>query len=124
MKLKFMGSPLSPVVENLFMEHFERKALDSFPHKPKWWLRFVCASPSWMCLPQKNKTGSLGHHVYRKETHTDRYLHVESHHHPAQKIGVIKTLATQAMRVSDGDHLDQEISHLTKVLKINGYKGK
>ena len=36
-----MGSPLSPIVSNLFMEHFERKALESFTHKPKWWLRFI-----------------------------------------------------------------------------------
>jgi len=30
-----MGSPLSPIVDNLFMEKFETKALDSFPLKPK-----------------------------------------------------------------------------------------
>ena len=36
-----MGSPLSPIVANLFMEDFEEKTINSFPHKPRWWLRFV-----------------------------------------------------------------------------------
>ena len=29
-----MGSPLSPVVTNIFKEHFEEKAVNSFSHKP------------------------------------------------------------------------------------------
>ena len=36
-----MGSPLSPIVANLFMENFEKRALDSFPLKPLRWKRFV-----------------------------------------------------------------------------------
>jgi hypothetical protein len=36
-----MGSPLSPIVANLFMENFEKKALDSFPLKPSRWKRYV-----------------------------------------------------------------------------------
>ena len=30
-----MGSPLSPVVANLFMGHFEEKSIDSFSYKPE-----------------------------------------------------------------------------------------
>ena len=36
-----MGSPLSPVVTNLFMEHLEKKEIDPSPLKTKWWLRYV-----------------------------------------------------------------------------------
>jgi hypothetical protein len=36
-----MGSSLSPVVSNIFMEHFEELALDSAQHKPSLWLRYV-----------------------------------------------------------------------------------
>ena len=36
-----MGSPLSPIVVNLFMEKFEKKALESYPLKPKFWIRFI-----------------------------------------------------------------------------------
>ena len=35
-----MGSPVSPLIANLFMEEFEVKAL-ALPHIPHLWLRFV-----------------------------------------------------------------------------------
>jgi hypothetical protein len=36
-----MGSSLSPIVSNIFMEHFEKLALDSAQHKPWLWLQYV-----------------------------------------------------------------------------------
>jgi hypothetical protein len=36
-----MGSPLSPVIANFFMEHFEKKAIDQATHKPVCWFRYV-----------------------------------------------------------------------------------
>ena len=36
-----MGSPLSPIVANLYMERFERQAIESFPLKPKRWKRYI-----------------------------------------------------------------------------------
>ena len=36
-----MGSPLSPIVANLFMEKFEKEALESYPLKPTRWKRYV-----------------------------------------------------------------------------------
>ena len=36
-----MGSPLSPIVENLFMEKFEKEALDSYSLKPTKWKRYI-----------------------------------------------------------------------------------
>jgi hypothetical protein len=64
----------------------------------------------------------LGHQVYRKKTHTDSYLHADSYHHPSQKSGVLNTLAVRAFRISDPDHLKEEIEHLTSVFKNLGYK--
>lgn len=117
-----MGSPLSPVAANLYMEHFEKMALDTAELKPTVWLRYV--DDVWAVWPHGAETlgvflqhlnsihenirftmemevdgslpfldvmttrkpdGTLGHAVYRKPTHTNRYLNAESHHHPAQK---------------------------------------
>ena len=36
-----LGSPIIPLIANLFMEEFEVKALSSCPHPPSLWLRFV-----------------------------------------------------------------------------------
>ena len=36
-----MGSPVSAIVANLYMEFFEKIAIDSLPIKPRLWLRYV-----------------------------------------------------------------------------------
>ena len=36
-----MGSPLSPVLANIYMEYFEKMALGSTSLKPSMWLRYV-----------------------------------------------------------------------------------
>ena len=36
-----MGSPISPIVANIFMEDFENRALTTSPCTPKIWKRFV-----------------------------------------------------------------------------------
>ena len=62
-------------------------------------------------LITKKTDDFLAHQVYRNKTHTDRYLHAESHHHPSQKIGILHTLSKRAARISDEDHL-KELQHL------------
>ena len=39
-----MGSPISPMVANLYMEHFESRALDTTPTRPAMWYRYVGAT--------------------------------------------------------------------------------
>ena len=41
-----MGSPLSPVLANIFMEHFEQIALANSTYVPKLWKRLSISSRS------------------------------------------------------------------------------
>jgi hypothetical protein len=128
-----MGSSLSSVVVNIFMEHFEGFALNRFDLKPKCWFSFVDdtfvvwphGQPSLISffnhrnsisphiqfmmeiqkenyfplldvLVSRQSNGTLTHQFYRKNTLTDRYIHAQSHHHPAQKYVSLKTLVTLA----------------------------
>ena len=63
----------------------------------------------------------VGHTVYRKLTHTGRYLHATSHHHPSQKQAMINTLVHRAKQLCEPDSLQDEVNHLKKTMKINGY---
>ena len=36
-----MGSPVSPIVANLYMQYLEQKALSTAPNPPRFWCRFV-----------------------------------------------------------------------------------
>nr|CAH7725124.1 unnamed protein product [Callosobruchus chinensis] len=65
--------------------------------------------------------GRLNHKVYRNPTHTDRYLHKLSNHHPTQKAGIIKTLSERAKRICAPAYLEEEQEHLEQVLMGNGY---
>jgi len=64
---------------------------------------------------------SLGHKVYQKPTHTNLYLHQNSHHHPANKQLVLSSLTLRAKALCDQDSLAQELEFLTTVFKENGY---
>ncbi|XP_072041390.1 uncharacterized protein [Amphiura filiformis] len=153
-----MGSAYSPLVANLFMERFEKEALNSAPCPPKIWLRYV--DDTFVVLktdkiqeftdhinnvdtdikftiePENNKQlpfldilitrkedGNLKVQVYRKPTHTDQYLHFESHHPLQHKFGVVKTLFHRADNiVTEKEDHDQELSHIMGALSRCGYK--
>ncbi|XP_055858997.1 uncharacterized protein LOC129921274 [Episyrphus balteatus] len=68
--------------------------------------------------------GTLGHTVYRKITHTNRYLHATSHHHPANLRSVVSTLVQRAHRICDEEHLTAELNLVDNVLQANGYSKK
>ena len=54
-----MGSLVSPIVANLYMEHFEQKALSSSPHLPRFWCRFV--DDTFVIHKEVNKNDLLQH---------------------------------------------------------------
>ncbi len=69
-----------------------------------------------------NKDGSVSVSVYRKKTHTDRYLNFESHHPIQHKAAVVDTLCTRAIRIpSTQEGRTKEIRHVCTALGANGY---
>ena len=150
-----MGSPLSPIIANLYMymEHFKQKALESAPLKPKIWFRYVDNTIAVWPHPQpasflnhlygihihqsiqftmeeedesqisfldvmvKRSERKLSTMVPQKATHTDRYLHFHSHHHPRSLSGVVKNLKQRALNVCELE----ELENLARTFQMNGY---
>ena len=54
-----MGSPVSPIVTYLYMEHFERKVLRSAINAPQVWYKFV--DDTWVIQQQAHKQAFLDH---------------------------------------------------------------
>ena len=130
-----MGSPVSPVVANIYMEMFEELALRTAEHPPRIWKRYVddtfcvmkktdvegflshlnslCPTifftmeqedgklPFLDTLLHHKTDGSLDISIYRKPTHTDRYLHFSSHHPRHVKQGVVSCLFHRVRTIID-----------------------
>ena len=61
-----MGSPFSPLIENLFMEEFEVKTLSTCPHPPSLWLRFV---DNTFVITKAEYSQELLHHINSQDPH-------------------------------------------------------
>lgn len=152
-----MGSPLSPVLANIFMEDFEKEVLKTTTLKPRLWLRYV--DDTFVLWPHRledievfhqhlnkrnksikftieherdNKLAFLdvmverkGNHfktkVYKKKTHTDRYIHFNSHHHHRVHTGTIKCIKNRAKTICNEEYLEQELGNISEVFQKNGY---
>ena len=55
-----MGSLVSAVVDNLYMEFFEELALETVPIRPRLWKRYV---DDTFCILRKGSTKELLHHL-------------------------------------------------------------
>ena len=55
-----MGSPLSPIVANIFMENFEKEALETAPHSQSLWKRFL--DDTFVILESQHKD-EFSHHI-------------------------------------------------------------
>ena len=72
-----------------------------------------------VCRPHR---GNLETSVYRKPTHTDKYLAFDSHHPICHKKFVTRTLLTRADCLpSSCDSRAKERKYVFDVLKVNGY---
>ncbi|XP_030854320.1 uncharacterized protein LOC115929475 [Strongylocentrotus purpuratus] len=117
--LRNNGTPHSRGDSDHFLAHINK-------HHPS--IKFTMETKQNNSIPfldilfTKSSSGKPAHQVYRKPTHTDRYLHYRSFHHPSVLQSVSNALIRRAHQLSDADHLDQEIQHVTTVLTtINKY---
>ena len=55
-----MGSPLSPIIANLYMEAFEKQAISTAPHPTTFWRRFV---DDTFVIIQKTQKDSFFQHI-------------------------------------------------------------
>ena len=54
-----MGSPISPIVANIYLEEFEAKVLRTSPHPPSLWKRFV--DDTFVVIKSRHKEEFLNH---------------------------------------------------------------
>ena len=74
-------------------------------------------------LLRRKEGGGLDVTVYRKPTHTDRYLNFQSHHPSHVKRGLVRCLYDRARSVTNSEDNLQKEDHIARVLKQNGYPG-
>jgi hypothetical protein len=68
------------------------------------------------------QNGQIRVDVYRKKTHTDKYMDYTSNHPPQHKRSVVNTLLDRAEQIpSTNRGKRRERKHVLKVLRDNGY---
>ena len=73
-------------------------------------------------LVMKKKSGILATKIYRKETHTNRYLNYESCHSQQQKQDIIISLLNRSAKlITDSKDFKKEKEMLRRMLEDNNY---
>ncbi|KAK5644103.1 hypothetical protein RI129_007948 [Pyrocoelia pectoralis] len=75
-------------------------------------------------LIKKRVDGKFNFRLYRKPTHSNRYLNASSHHHPSQLNAVIKSLIIRSLRLTDDESREDELTNIKTALHQNGYSSK
>ena len=105
-----MGSPVSPIIANLFMEDFEKRALTSARVPPKRWDRYV---DDTFCIMKRILVDEFTQHINSQNQHIKFTVERESN-------GMLPMLDAKIMRREDGSlkvsvyrkptHTDQYLS--------------
>jgi len=131
-----MGSLVSSVVANMFMEHLlEEKLHATAPKelKPKLWKSYgddilemvrkgsvedLLFRSVLDLLLVRTDTSRVKLQTYRKPTHTDQYLNFNSRHPIEHKLSVVRTLLERTKSlVTDSEDKEKEDTHVEKVLQ-------
>ncbi|CAH8593030.1 unnamed protein product [Schistosoma guineensis] len=157
-----LGSPVSPIVANLFMHYLESSAIAKSLCPPRLWLRyvddiFIINKRDGMeelfnnansisenikltkelesvdhklafldCLVERRHNNKkLKINVYRKSTHSERYLDFNSAHSQSTKINVVKNLMNRSTKiVTDKEDQRTELNKVLSTLRDNNYPKK
>lgn len=98
-----------------------KQLLNSYHHQIQFTMEKECNNeiPFLDILIKRMPDGHI--EVYRKTTHTDRYLNYNSFHHKSQKISVVDALTFRAFKICSPIHLEDELNHIKTVLMQNNY---
>ena len=113
-----MGSPLSLVLANLFVEEFEEKAITEAPHTLTFWGRYINdtgvvikkehedelfqhiiqqhTNIKFTSKQEDDENSRITTDIYKKWTHTDQYLQWTSKHPVHLKLGIVRRLMHHA----------------------------
>ena len=140
-----MGSPLGPVLPNIFTVDLERNIIPTLSNDILLWKRYVDDTICFIKVTSINKVVETYHtnikftietetenkisflnvllldslistKVYRKNTNTDIYINWKSIAPNNWKWGTLKTLVTRAFDIcSTDEYLKEELEHIRKV---------
>ena len=142
-----MGSSVSHIIANLYMEYFKQLAITSAPISPSVWYRYVDDTfvnvhhkldPHIKFTGEVEKEGQLAFldtlvtrrddgtikvAIYRKATHTNQYLDFHSYHLLEHKLNVVRTLMNRAgTTVTEPGDLAEGHNHIKQALRTCRYK--
>ena len=69
----------------------------------------------------RNANGSLKFKIFRTQTHTDKYLNIDSYLGIQHENSVVRSLMHRANSLCDDQFINNEFSQIDAVLKQNGY---
>ena len=107
-----MGSPVSPVVANLYMEHFERTALESATNPPSMWYRYV---DDTMTRIQETEIDSFTNHL----NSIDDSIQFTSEVEQEGKISFLDTLVTRTANNTMETSVYRKPTHTDQYLNFN-----
>ena len=109
-----MGSPISPMVANLYMEHVESRALETTPTRPAMWYRYVDDTMTKIhdCVVSSlsDHLNSINPHIQFTSEEEKKRENSISWHLPSRERGRLN----EGHRIPEPNHTDQYLNFHSK----------